>query len=158
MIDAQVTGDTEVIIALGRLNEAAHGRIVQAVTRNTLRLQTLVKAGKLSGQVLNVRTGTLRRSIDQVVHDDGDVVRGEVDTNVHYARAHEYGWRGTQTVGAHLRTIKQVFGKRLKTPKTIMIGTHARTVNMPERSFLRSALREIEPLFREDIRKAVGGL
>ncbi len=109
-----------------------------------IKLQRNVVRDKLSGQVLNVRTGTLRRSIGQAVSDVGAKIVGFVSTNVKYAPPHEYGFRGTVNVRAHLREVKEAFGKRLKTPVTASVGAYSRTVNLPERSFLRSALREMK--------------
>ncbi|MFX8565905.1 HK97 gp10 family phage protein, partial [Acinetobacter baumannii] len=62
------------------------------IGRAVLKLQREVVQNKLSGQVLNVRTGNLRRSIDQVVTTEGSAVIGIVSTNVKYGRIHEYGF------------------------------------------------------------------
>ncbi len=114
-----------------------------AITRLTLMLQRDVKAQKLSGQVLNVRTGTLRRSIDYAVAETPTAIVGKVSTNVRYGRRHEYGFSGTETVRAHLRSIKQAFGRSIN-PKTVQVASFTRSVNLPERSFLRSALQDLD--------------
>ncbi|HHQ9596201.1 TPA: HK97 gp10 family phage protein, partial [Neisseria gonorrhoeae] len=68
--------------------------VVKSVGRSALRLQREVKQNRLSGRVLRVRTGNLRRSVHQRVNVSGNVVSGEVDTNVRYGIAHEYGFAG----------------------------------------------------------------
>jgi hypothetical protein len=73
----------------------------------------------------------------------GDVTGKGGRAPVKYGRAHEYGFQGTVSVKEHLRTIKQAFGKTLASPKTISVRGHSANVNLPERSFLRSALREL---------------
>lgn len=146
-MSARVVGAESVIRRFESLQGDVRGRVGQSMGRMTLLLQNRVMRAKLSGQVLNVRTGTLRRSIDQAVYQEGAQIRGVVGTNVEYARVHEYGFSGTVTVKEHLRLIKKAFGKDLKTPREVTVRTHSARVNLPERSFLRSALREMEPQF-----------
>lgn len=123
----------------GRLREELRNGIGRAV----LKLQAYVKDGKLSGQVLNVRTGRLRRSIAQQVTDEGQRVVGIVGTNVVYARVHEYGFSGTVDVREHLR--------RAKSGALQAVRGHSRHVNLPERSFLRSALEDMAPDIRAEV-------
>lgn len=143
MITGTVTGAEAVITRFRTLPPKLHQQLVIAVTRLTLKLQRNVKAGKLSGQVLKVRTGTLRRSIDQNVTVGSDSIVGRVSTNVRYGRTHEYGFTGPVTVRSHLRTIKQAFGRPIAS-KAVTIGSHTRNVDLPARSFLRSALKDLE--------------
>lgn len=125
------------------------------IKRLTLTLLANVKSGKLSGQVLNVRTGRLRRSINQrIVGEDSDVIQGIVGTNLVYARPHEYGFHGSVPVKAHMRTIKQAFGKSI-TPVQVQVGSYSMNMNLPERSFLRSALADMEPEIKSQLRNAV---
>lgn len=153
-MSARVLGSERVIQRFQSLQGDVRGRVGQAMGGIVLKLQARVVRNKLNGQVLNVRSGTLRRSIDQAVYQDGSQIRGVVGTNVEYARVHEYGFNGTVTVKEHLRLVKKAFGKDLKTPKEVMVRTHAARVNLPERSFLRSALRDLEPAFFESMEQA----
>jgi phage gpG-like protein len=124
------------------------GRLVLMLVRN-------VKGNKLSGQVLNVRTGRLRRSINgRTVMTNPDRPEGTVGTNVVYARPHEFGFKGNVTVKSHLRTVKQAFGKSI-TPVQVQVGSFSRRVDLPVRSFLRSALTDMEPVIRTEINTAV---
>ena len=131
-IEAVIVGDDELRAKFQRASDTIDGKLVDSMGRITIRLQAHVVRNKLSGQVLKVRTNNLRGSIHQEV--------GRVGTNVEYAAFHEYGFSGTQNVREHMRTIKMAFGKMLKTPKRIVISAHARHVDYPEHSFLRSAL------------------
>lgn len=128
-------------------------RLQKALQRLAIDIQSAVKGQKLSGQVLHVRTGTLRRSINQAVETRSDGVWAIVGTPVVYARVHEYGFQGTEAVRAHLRTIRQVWGRPIS-PKQIEVSAHARRVNLPERSFLRSTLRDFETRAKEAIARA----
>lgn len=129
--------------------------IVQSIGRSALRLQSEVMDNRLSGQVLNIRTGNLHRSIHQQVTSSGGLVVGEVNTNVRYGVAHEYGFAGTVNVKASMRQIRQAFGRPLKSPRYVQIRAHTRNVKLPERSFLRSALRDMKPDIEADLQKSI---
>lgn len=131
----------------GRAEESLRDETV----RLSIQLSTHVKRDKLSGQVLKNRTGRLRRSINYRVEGEGSKLFGIVGTNVVYARAHEYG--GPVTIRAHLRTITQAFGRKLKSPVTFEVRAH--TVTYPERSFLRSALADMSTEIKQKLAQAM---
>jgi len=146
--------------ALAKLKALPSGlkeELRKSVTRLAIKLQRYIMESKLSGQVLHVRTGNLRSSITQNVEETQGSIVATVGTNVWYGRVHEYGFKGTANVPESLRTIKQAWGKSI-TPVTVTVKAHTRRVNLPERSFLRSALADMAPEIREametDIRKA----
>src|SRR5262245_20908179 len=111
----------------------------------TRRIQAYVKGGKLTGQVLHVRTGALRRSIGGQVEDVGGEVVGRVGIfggpTEPYGRAHEYGVSKTVSVKEHFRTIKEAFGRPIA-PTAVRVREHTMKLNLPERSYLRSTLAE----------------
>ena len=141
MIKAAVD-DTKVQLRLATIPERVHAELLLAVTAQTLALEGYIKGSKLSGQVLNRRTGNLRASIQRAIDNQADAVIGRVfsDGTVKYARIHEYG--GTIRIpdvypvraqALHFFTGgKEVFAKHVR----------AHTVTMPERSFMRSALAD----------------
>lgn len=129
--------------------------VKKTVVRLVLKLLRKVKQDKLSGQVLNVRTGRLRRSINQRVTESEGRIDGLVGTNVEYARAHELGFTGSVTVKEHMRLIKKAWGHSIK-PKQVEVKSHSRAVKFPEKSFLQSALREMQPEIMTELQDAVG--
>lgn len=151
-----VIGDKEIARRFRALPDGIRSRVTDSIGRLTIRLQRKVMQEKLTGQVLKVRTGTLRRSIDQRLVTDSAAVSGVVSTNVKYAKAHEYGSNQTVTVKEHVRLIKQAWGKPLKSPVWATVKAHSAKQNLPERSFLRSALAEMKPEILADLEKAVG--
>jgi phage gpG-like protein len=155
MIRGMIVGDREVIAKLGKAKDRARDGVRKTVVRLTLELLRKVKAEKLSGQVLNVRTGRLRRSITQRVAEQGNTITGVVGTNVEYARAHELGFKGPVSVKAHLRQIKEAWGKPLKAKLTVPVRAHTRQAEFPARSFLRSALADMEPKIRDELRETL---
>ena len=150
-------------------------RLRTTIVRLAIQVQGAVKETKLTGQVLHVRTGTLRRSINQKVEDQGDSIVATVGTNVAYAHVHEYGFHGEVGVRAHVRrSARQMalaryrtnkFGERIEVlgsyrkagggPGEIEVRAHTRMMDMPERSFLRSTLVEFRPRIRQQIMAAV---
>lgn len=110
---------------------------------------------KLTDDVLKVRTGRLRRSITYVFREDNSGATAIVGTNLKYAAIHEYGFKGTVNVRAHARMQTMAFGKPMKEPRMVAVREHGMNMNMPERSFLRSALKEGLPTYQANIRKAI---
>lgn len=105
-----------------------------------------VKDKKLSGQVLKVQTGRLRRSINFRVGESETGIEATVGTNVEYARVHEFGFKGTVNVKAHMRKGKQAY----------QVRAHTRQVNLPERSFLRSTMTDMRAGIDQRIARVIG--
>lgn len=156
MIKTIVTGDREVAAHLDRVDGQVRGKLRASIARLIVQLQRNVMQGKLSGQVLKVRTGTLRRSIDQRVQEGAAGIAGTVWTNLSYAPRHEFGFTGAESVKEHLRMCKQAFGRPLKEPRQITVRAHTRSVNYPPHSFLRTTLYEMGPEIIQALRVAVG--
>lgn len=147
MISAYMVGHESFTNRLRGLSGNIGSEVEKSFLRVLIKLQRIVK-GKLSDDVLHVRTGTLRRSINYSVRGEGaGTLIGTVGTNVSYARVHEYGFDGTVNVREHLR--------KLKSQGSVTVRAHQRTVHIPERSFLRSALAEILPEFKLEMQDAV---
>jgi phage gpG-like protein len=110
---------------------------------------------KLSGEVLQMRSGALAGSIGVTIDDpSADVsVRITTSTDIKYAAIHEFG--GTipphQIVPDKARALaflvggKQVFATRVQLP----------AVTMPERSYMRAALSEMADEVRDEFSSAV---
>ena len=143
MITGQIIGGAQVQKNILGLAPSIKSQLKVTVQRLTLELLTKVKAEKLSGQVLRVRTGRLRRSITYDIIETPTEIGGVVGTNVSYAKAHEFGFTGVVSVRAHLRAAKDGAAHSV-------VG-HSRRVNLPERSFLRSSLKEMDGKIRHEI-------
>ena len=144
MISAAVLGDGPALERLRALPDLAATGIARAVAKLGIDLQNHVQQDKLSGQVLSVRSGALRSSIDVATDQGATSITATVYSDLDYAAAQEYGFSGTVNVRASLRQIKEAFGRPI-TSKTIAVGPHSRRMNLPERSFLRSALDDMAP-------------
>jgi phage gpG-like protein len=147
-VTSTVTGAAEVQARFETLAGTARPRFLSVVQRLGLLLLRKVKEEKLSGQVLNVRTGRLRRSIHEETTDSGEVIQSTVGTPVVYGRAWELGFEGMVSVRAHVRTTAHGIAQ---------VRTSMRTVRMTARPFLQPALVEMRPQVLAELQAAAGG-
>lgn len=146
MIEVTVPNAEQLQRDLGITRARLLADLKREITRVAVDLTAHVKDQKLSGQVLKVQTGRLRRSINYRVTDSGTGIEARVGTNVEYARIHEFGFKGTVNVKEHLRKGKQ----------TYKVRAHTRRVNLPERSFLRSSMSDMRRDIDQRIARVVG--
>lgn len=148
-------------------------------------LRDAVKNNYLTGQVLHVRTGRLRRSITSSTENGG--FTGVVGTNVEYARIQEFGgttkphdilpvhakalfFKGsgvigpmekmTSKMGRYLRAPSARAGMKAAFDRGEMVfakAVHHPGSKIPEHSFLRAALRDLGPEIRAQLEDAVRG-
>lgn len=143
MIDLQMIGADAIAAKLDGLVPRLAAEMQTGVGDLALRLTRMIQQDKLSGAVLQARTGRLQRSIRPAIESDGSTVTASVSADVPYAGAQEFGFHGTVTVRQHLRQIRQAFGRPIAA-KTIAVRAHPMRMNLPERSFLRSALADLQ--------------
>jgi hypothetical protein len=154
VISASLVGDQQALERLRALPEAVNSRLLGAINRLGIELQQDVKQDKLSGQVLTSRTGSLRSSIDFRIDQSGSTFTATVFTDSRYAAAQEYGFVGTVSVRASLRRIREAFGRPIS-EKTISVRAYDCRMNLPERSFLRSALKDMTPAIHDGVETAL---
>lgn len=143
-MSASLVGDSTVLDRLRQMPEAARQGVACAVAQLGIDLQNNVQQNKLSGEVLRVRSGTLRQSIMLQTDQSGTAATATVWSNVDYAAAQEYGFSDTVSIRATLRQIKEAFGRPIAA-KTVSVRPYGRRMDLPERSFLRSALDDMTP-------------
>lgn len=144
MISAGLVGDAAALARLRAAPEAAGSGVARAIAKLGLDLQNNVQQNKLSGEVLQVRSGSLKQSIALQVDQTDAAASATVYSDVAYAAAQEYGFTGTVNVRASLRQIKEAFGRPISA-KAVSVGAYGRRMDLPQRSFLRSALDDMAP-------------
>ncbi|WOE31978.1 MULTISPECIES: hypothetical protein [unclassified Acinetobacter] len=147
--------DTDV--DFNEVNNRVRDEIKRTVNALTLKLQRTIQEDMLTGQRLNVQSGRLRGSVSSKVEEDKDWIEGTVGAGgalVPYAPAHEFGLKGSISIKAHVRNIKQAFGRPI-TPRQSMIGAHTRRINLRERRFMRDSLDEIAKIVPKNINAAI---
>ena len=99
---------------------------------------------KLNGEVLNKRTGELYKSIRSNTFVNSKEIKIVLNTDCKYANIHEYGFNGLVSIMAHERKTKNGL---------VSVKAHSRFMKIPERSFLRTSLKEILPEIIKDLNK-----
>jgi len=153
VISAQFAGDKAAQDRLEARGDAAQSAIGRAIVKLGNDLKSNVQQ-KLSGEVLQVRSGALREGIAVRIEESGAAVKTTVYSDARYAAAQEFGFTGTVSVRASLRRIKSAFGRPIAAT-TIGVATFSRRMNLPQRSFLRSALDDMATDIGQQIGDAV---
>jgi Bacteriophage HK97-gp10, putative tail-component len=154
VITAYLVGDEQALERLRSLPEAVNSRLLRAITQLGIELQRDVQQDKLSGQVIRSRTGSLKSSIGFRIDQSGGAITASVFSDSRYASAQEYGFVGTVSVRASLRRIREAFGRPIA-EKTISVRAYDRRLDLPERSFLGSALDDMTPAIRDEVKAAL---
>lgn len=154
---SSVTGQDNVIRVMLAVRDGVRPKMLELMPQIGFDIQQYVQAEKLSGQVLNRRTGRLRNSINSRVSEDASSVSAQVGTGVVYARPHEYGFQGTVSVPAHQRMQTMAFGRSIAA-RMVEVRSHPMRMNLPEKSFLRSSLADKGPEEIGRIRAAMNEL
>lgn len=145
MFNLTLVGDRELVGRLQAMPATVARALYGKVQFYAIKLQGYIITNKLSGQVLNKRSGDLKASIQQKVEASALAVYGIVYSSgdVKYAAIHEFGFEGDVEVKQHTRTM--VFGKEAALP--FSVGPYTMHMKMPERSYMRSSLTDM----REEI-------
>ncbi len=127
--------------------------VERAVLRLAIKMTGMVKT-KLSGEVLKVRTGRLRRSIHYEMNKATNRVEATVGTNVIYGKVHELGL----TIPAHVVEPRRTKALRFQVGGKIVFAKRVNipAVKMPQRSFLEASLRQMTPEIRATLAQEVG--
>lgn len=155
MISAVLIGRENLAPFLLTIPARVEDELRKEIEALAIKLTRKVKAEKLTGQVLKNRTGTLRASVNYKMEVKPRSIYGKVGTNKEYAAAHEYGFSGVVNVQDFLRMQTTAFGRAMLTPKQVAVKGHTRNMLLPERSFLRSSLREMTPEIRTRLKDAL---
>lgn len=154
MITARLVGDDAVLAWLRSTPDAIASGIARAITQLAIELQRTVQEDELSGQILAARTGSLRSSINFQIDEGSAEISATVFSDSKYAHTHEYGFTAMVSVRASLRRITEAFGRPIS-EKTVNVRAYYRRMELPERSFLRSALEDMDPAIRDEVEAAL---
>ena len=154
MITGTVLGDKEVVAHFDAMPAKVHAALLAKTQSLSVKLARYIQEQKLSGQVLKVRSGNLRRSIAFMTTDSADVITGKAYSSgdVKYAAIHEFGGKTAAhdivptkaKALAFMMNGKQVFASIVHHPGSVM----------PERSFMRSGLADMREEIIEGLRQA----
>ena len=119
-------------------------------------LQAYIQRDKLQGQVLKShKNGAgLAGSINVRFERDSMSIGGYVGTSIVYAKIHEYGFNGSESVRAYTQTRTQAFGNPTR-PYTVNVRNHERLMVMPARPYMRPSLEEKKEAIVQRVRDAI---
>jgi phage gpG-like protein len=145
MITIGLEGDKAVIAKLQKMPSAVRQAMMVKFTALAIKLEAYIKNQKLAGQVLNRKTGALARSINHRVESSLNRIVAYVFSSgdVKYAAIQEHGGKTAPHLilpkkAATLAFYWKKIGKNVRMPKV----NHPGSV-MPERSYMRSSLRDM---------------
>lgn len=136
--------DRSIQLKLGNLPRKLQERLTQSMIYLTQLLRNYIITDKLTGGVLNRRTGDLARSIQDKVDSSVSAVVGTVYSTGHaaiYGKIHEYG-------AIFQKYVHMAWGREMKDPRSV-------TFHYPERSFMRSGLRDMRGQILNNLQMAV---
>jgi hypothetical protein len=154
VITARLVGDGAMLAWLRSTPDIAASGLADAITKLGIDLQRRIQDDKLTGQILAARSGSLKSSIDLQIDESAEGISATVVSDSEYPHAHEYGFAGTVDIRANLRRITEAFGRPIS-GKTINVRSYRRQMELPERSFMRSALEDMDPAIRDEVEAAL---
>ncbi len=143
---------------LKRFPERLFEALKRANAKSSAAVLRVIKSQKLTGQVLNRRTGNLIRSwaVKPPQRVDGGW-DGGVGSNSEYAAYHEFGFQGNVAVRAHTRKVTQVFGRPVS-GVTADVSAYTRAVDYRGHPYARPAMAEsrerMDAIHKDEIRVA----
>jgi phage gpG-like protein len=158
MLQISVEGQQALAERLGVLPDRLRAALAEKVDALAQNLFSQVVGVNLSGGVLNMRSGALRDSIQVALSRQDDRIEAEIFSNgdAPYAAIQEFGGKTAAheilpdkaTVIAFVANGKQLFARRVQHPGS----------QIPERSYLRSALDEQGENILQDLTEIVRSL
>lgn len=156
---------TGLAASLDRENELSIGQIQRT------------RLSRRGPETLGVVTNRLRSSISRAparLGEDGRTLVSAIGSNVEYAGAHEYGFRGTVPVRAHTRRrfetrsvggatldprtgrIKKARKKTVREQSGIaQVRAHTRQVAIPERAYIRRTVEARAGAYEQSLSRAI---
>lgn len=161
MIGIQILNAERVITGLNLRVDKVRTGAKSALDAWAYELADYIKANKLSGDPLNRRSGRLSSSVHPVDNSSADTISAGAGggAGVPYAKIHEYG--GTiNHPGGTAYFFSALLGRTFFVSNASAMAaslprTQPHTIDMPERSYMRSGLRDKAPSGIEALRAAV---
>lgn len=160
MIKIEVTGGERVIAWLEDLPNRVRAELVRQMRTDAYDLKTYIVTTKLSGQVLNRRTGNLAGAVNFRVEENEGGVSGIVAISraaVPYAAIHEYGGTIKHPGGTAYMVGDwgSIFIANARSIAASLPRTRPHSIPMPARSYMRSALFDRRDRIVSNIEAAV---
>lgn len=144
-VSVVMVGSQQLQAELQNMSPIIRSLVMAKVQSLAIELQRHIVQDKLSGQVLKVKTGNLRRSIQHSIGESSNGITAQVfsSNDVKYAAIHEFG--GTIVPNKAKALSFVIDGKRIFT----------QSVTLKERSFMRSSLTDMKQMIIDGLTAAV---
>ena len=154
MIKAWVVGHTQLANKYTNLRARLVQRIYVTMVGLADDLTAYIKMNKLSGQVVNVRTGNLRNSIKKVVIENGSQITAIVGSNVPSKPVPYAGWLENGTPAYDIvPKEKKALAFQWKGKQFILKKVHH--PGIAGRFFMRDSLAEFKPIIIMRLNNAI---
>jgi hypothetical protein len=153
VITARLVGDDAVLAWLRATPDLAASGLAGAIAQLGIELQSKIQENELTGQTLAAASGSLKSITSLQIDQSGDRIAATVSRDSENSHAGEPGATGAVDVRANLRGITKAF--RSIPRKAINMRSHRRRIDVPARSFLRSALEDMDPAIRDGVEAAL---
>lgn len=154
-MNVTLVGKEQYVARMTAMPGRIHNELLGEITNLSSDLETYIKDDKLLGQVLNQRSGRLRSSIHSDVTDAATLITGRVFSAapMPYAAIHEYGG----IIPAHtIYPVKAAALRFIMGGQTVFaMKANIPDIDMPERSFMRSALSDMAGQITMRLKEAV---
>lgn len=154
MITARLVGDDTVLAWFRATPDAAASGLARAIAKLGIDLQRKIQETELTNEVLDKRYRSFEPNVGLQIDEDGDRIAATVTGRDEYARARGHRSHRTADPGATLRRKRKSLGLPIA-QKKIDIRFYPRQMKPPERSFLGSALEDMEPEIRGSVEDAL---
>ena len=149
MIVARLVGEDAVLAWLRATPDLAASGLARAITTLGIELQSKIQADETAGRTFAARSLGSSTSL-QLDQSDGRIA-ATVSSDREHAHTHGYGAVG---VGTKLRRVIKAF-RRPASGKAISVRSYRRGTDVPESSFLQSALDDMDPAIRDEVEAAL---
>jgi len=154
MITARLVGDDAVLAWLRAAPDLVASGLARAITTLGIELQRNIQEIELTGQTLGARSGSLESSTSLQIDQSGDRIAATISSGSAYKRARKYSFSGAVAIGANLRRRTKAFARPI--PRNpISMRPYTRRMDVPEPSFLQSALEDMDPAIRDEVEAAL---
>ena len=153
MITARLVGDDAALAWLRTTPDLAASGLARAITALGIELQRKIQEYQLTNQTPVARSGSLKLGTSLQIDQSDDRIAATVSSDSEYSDAHKSGFAGAVDVPGNLRRLTRAF--RPIPRKVINMRSHRRRIDVPERSFLHSALEDMDTAIRDEVEAAL---
>jgi hypothetical protein len=154
VITGRLVGDDTVLAWLRGSPDAAASGLARVITGLGIDLQRKLQETELGDQILATRSWSFEPNLSVQIDEGSDRIAANVASDNQFPLARGYRPDSTAHPRGNLRRIKNTLARPIS-EKTIEIRSFRRRMDIPECSFLHSALEAMDPEIRDNVEDAL---